>query len=306
MAEMRQVFGKSLEKLLAERNDVYVLDADLSKANGTNFLYEKFPDRCINVGIMEQSMVSVAAGIASKGNTVFVSSFAPFAVRRAFDQIALSVAYTGQSVVIVGTDPGISAELNGGTHMSFEDIAAMRALSGMTIIEPCDEIELEKAMEKIAMLKKPTYLRLFRKELPVLHNEDYGFDLNKVDVIKCGKDVSIFCSGLMVHEALSAAKELEKEGVSAEVINVHTIKPLDEEGVLSSLNKTDRAVVCDNHSVYGGLFSAIAEVASQKRPTKILSVGVKEKYGDVGTLSYLKEMLGISKDDIISKVKELM
>lgn len=306
MAEMRQVFGKSLEKLLTERNDVYVLDADLSKANGTNFLYEKFPDRCINVGIMEQSMVSVAAGIASKGNTVFVSSFAPFAVRRAFDQIALSVAYTGQSVVIVGTDPGISAELNGGTHMSFEDIAAMRALSGMTIIEPCDEIELEKAMEKIAKLKKPIYLRLFRKELPVLHDEDYDFDLNKVDVIKCGEDVSIFCSGLMVHEALSAAKELEKEEVSAEVINVHTIKPLDEEGVLSSLNKTERAVVCDNHSVNGGLFSAIAEVAVQKRPTKILPVGVKEKYGDVGTLSYLKEMLGISKDDIISKVKELM
>lgn len=306
MAEMRQVFGKSLEKLLTERNDVYVLDADLSKANGTNFLYEKFPDRCINVGIMEQSMVSVAAGIASKGNTVFVSSFAPFAVRRAFDQIALSVAYTGQSVVIVGTDPGISAELNGGTHMSFEDIAAMRALSGMTIIEPCDEIELEKAMDKIAKLKKPTYLRLFRKELPVLHDEDYDFDLNKVDVIKCGQDVSIFCSGLMVHEALSAAKELEKEGIFAEVINVHTIKPLDEEGVLSSLNKTDRAVVCDNHSVYGGLFSAIAEVAAQKHPTKILPVGVKEKYGDVGTLSYLKEMLGISKDNIISKVKELM
>lgn len=306
MAEMRQVFGKSLEKLLTERNDVYVLDADLSKANGTNFLYEKFPDRCINVGIMEQSMVSVAAGIASKGNTVFVSSFAPFAVRRAFDQIALSVAYTGQSVVIVGTDPGISAELNGGTHMSFEDIAAMRALSGMTIIEPCDEIELEKAMDKIAKLKKPTYLRLFRKELPVLHDEDYDFDLNKVDVIKCGQDVSIFCSGLMVHEALSAAKELEKEGIFAEVINVHTIKPLDEEGVLSSLNKTNRAVVCDNHSVYGGLFSAIAEVAAQKHPTKIFPVGVKEKYGDVGTLSYLKEMLGISKDDIISKVKELM
>ncbi len=303
MAEMRAIFGKSLEKLLRERDDIYVLDADLSKANGTNFLYEKFPDRCINVGIMEQSMVSVAAGIASRGNTVFVSSFAPFAVRRAFDQIALSVAYTGQSVVIVGTDPGIAAELNGGTHMSFEDIAAMRALAGMTIIEPCDGVELQKAMETISNLKKPVYLRLFRKELPALHDDGYSFDINKIDTIKCGKDIAIFASGLMVTEAVKAANALEKEGISAEVVNVHTIKPLDEDGVIRMLNKTNVAVVCDNHSVHGGLFSAIAELAAEKRPTKILPVGIREKFGDVGSLSYLKSMLCISQDDIIKTVK---
>ncbi len=306
MAEMREVFGKCLERLLTERDDVYVLDADLSKANGTNFLYSKFPDRCINVGIMEQSMVSVAAGIASRGNTVFVSSFAPFAARRAFDQIALSVAYTGLPVVIVGTDPGISAELNGGTHMSFEDIAAMRALSGMTVIEPCDEEELRQAMEMIATLKKPVYLRLFRKTLPAVHDQSYNYKLGKVDVIKEGSDITLFASGMMVVEAIEAADMLRKDGISAEVVNVHTIKPLDEEGVIASLSKTGCAVAIDNHSVYGGLFSAISEVAAEKLPTKIVPVGVKEQFGDVGTLPYLKDRLGISKTVIAKKAKELV
>ena len=306
MAEMREVFGKCLEKYLGERRDVYVLDADLSKANGTNFLYKEFPDRCINVGIMEQSMVSVAAGIASRGNTVFVSSFAPFVARRAFDQIALSVAYAAQSVVLVGTDPGISAELNGGTHMCFEDVAAMRALSGMAVFEPCDEIELKRAMDVIIDLKKPVYMRLYRKCLPAVHKEDYNFDLSKIDVLRKGNDVTLFASGITVHDALFAANVLEKDGISAEVINVHTIKPLDCDGVLNSIEKTGKAVVCENHSVYGGLFSAISEVAAERYPVPMRAVGVKEKFGDVGTLDYLKTRLGISSEDIIKAAKELL
>ena len=227
--EMRHAYADCLRQLMEEDPRVVLLDADLSKASGTLPLHKGFPKQTLDCGIQEANMASVAAGLASYGYKPWIESFAVFASRRILDQITISIAYAGRNVKIVGTDPGIGAELNGGTHMAVMDINALRGVPGMVIFEPVDECQLRKAMPVLNAYEGPVYMRLFRKNCPDIFPEDYVFDLFKADLLREGTDVTLFATGIEVKEALDAAEILEKEGVSAEVINVHTLKPIDRE-----------------------------------------------------------------------------
>lgn len=304
--EMRAIFGNCLDEMMAKDENIVVLDADLGRANGTLGLRQKYPERALDVGVAEQNMASVAAGLASYGFVPFITSFTPFASRRIADQVAISISYAGQNVKIVGTDPGVAAEYNGGTHMSMEDVGIMRAIPGITVFEPVDGVQLEKAMPQIVKHKGPLYMRLFRKEAAPVFGEDYEFDLYKADVLTQGSDVTIAACGILVAEALRAAKKLGEEGISAEVVAVHTVKPLDEETLLRSVGKTGCLVTAENHSVVGGLYSACAEVLAAKSPLAIECVGVPDVFGEVGQLQPLKEKFGLTDGNIVAKAKLAM
>lgn len=304
--EMRQAFAKELEKMMEQDDRVCLVDADLAKASGTTGIHQKFPDRAMNVGVAEANMASVAAGLSSYGLIPFITTFTPFASRRCFDQVAISIAYAQQNVKIVGTDPGISAELNGGTHMSFEDVALMRAVPTMVVFEPVDEVQIRQAMPQIVAHKGPVYIRLFRKEAPVIFGEDYEFDLFKADRIREGKDVTILATGIMVKKALDAAEKLAGEGISADVINVHTIKPLDAETILSSVHKTGRVVTAENANVIGGLYSAVCDLLAAEFPARVERVGVEDQFGEVGRLNELAQRFGLTEEAIVAKVKKVL
>lgn len=301
---MREVVCNSLIEMMKTDDRIVVIDADLAKADGTMPVRKAFPERGLDAGIAEQNMASMAAGLSAYGMKPYITTFTPFATRRICDQIAISMAYAKQNVKIIGTDPGISAELNGGTHMSVEDVGVLRSIPDVVIFEPVDEIQLAKAMPIIDAYEGVVYVRLFRKNQPVIFGEDYKFDLFKADVLADGNDVVIFATGIMVAEALEAKKLLAEEGVDAAVVNVHTVKPLDEETVLKYLKKTGAAVVAENHNVKGGLFSAAAEVAAQNLPTPIKAVGIPDRFGEVGKMPYLKDVMRMNVSDIVSAAKE--
>ena len=295
--EMRAAYAECMAKLMEQDPKVIVLDADLANSTAMRKLYPRFPKQMFECGIAEQSMCSIAAGLSSYGFKPYIETFAPFASRRICDQVSISVAYAKQNVKIVGTDGGIGAELNGGTHMSVEDIAVLRSIPGIIIFEPCDEIQVRKAIPVINSYQGPVYIRLFRKELPAVFTEDYQFELFKADLLKPGKDLSVFVSGIPVFDTLEAAKELEAEGIKCEVINVHTIKPVDRETVLSSAKKTGAALTVENHNVIGGLHSAITETLSRER-IPCYAVGIEDRFCEVGKLPYLKETFGFTKENI--------
>ena len=301
--EMRQVLYTFLNEEMAKNDKIVVLDADLGKANGTYNLRNTYPDRAIDVGVAEQNMASIAAGMASYGYIPFISSFTPFATRRICDQITISICYANQNVKIIGTDPGISAEYNGGTHMSLEDIGVLRSIPNLVIYEPVDATQLYKSLPKILEYKGPVYIRLFRKVAEPVFDDSYEFDLFKADVVRKGYDATIVATGIMVQEALKASAILEKEGINVEIINVHTIKPLDEETILNSLRKTKACVVCENHNLIGGLYSAVSEMLCEKLPMKVEKIGVKDRFGEVAKMPYLKEVMGMTTEDIVSAVK---
>lgn len=298
--EMRVLLAEKLKGMMAKDDRVVVLDADLAKASGTWALRKDFPDRAIDVGIAEQNMVSIAAGLSSYGFKAYVSSFSPFITRRVCDQITLSVAYAKQNVKFIGTDPGICAEINGGTHMGMEDIAVMRGISSMVIFEPVDLVQLEQAIPQIDAYYGPVYIRLFRKAIDNVFADGYKFDLFKADKIKEGKDVTIFCSGIMVQESMKALDLLKEKGIDAEIINVHTIKPIDVQTVVESVRKTGCAVSCENHNVIGGLYSALSEVLIREYPVPMLPIAVMDKFGEVGKLPYLKSVYNLTAQDIVS------
>ena len=300
--EMRKMFAEELEKLMNENENIVLLNADLAKPNGFGSFAVKFPERAINVGIAEQNMACIAAGMSSYGFIPFICTFTPFATRRICDQIAISICYAKQNVKIIGTDPGISAEYNGGTHMSVEDIGVLRSIPNMVIFEPVDNAQLKNLLPQIVDYKGPVYIRMFRKSTPDVFNEDETFNLFKAKKIKDGKDVSIFCSGLMVEETLNANKELQEMGIDAEIINIHTVKPIDEESIISSVQKTKTAVTVENHSIIGGLRSAIAEVVCENYPVPVRSVGIRDTFGRVGKIPYLKETYKMTEKDIVSAV----
>lgn len=303
---MRQVLAEELEKLMAKNEDIVLLDADLSRANGLSNLKRRFPERAINVGIAEQNMACVAAGMSSYGMIPFISTFAPFATRRICDQIAISCAYARQNVKIIGTDPGISAEFNGGTHMSFEDIGVLRSIPGLVIFEPTDGTQLRKAIPQIADYYGVVYIRMIRKLAPDVFDEACDFDLFKVSKLKDGKDLSIFCSGIMVSETLAAEKELQARGIDAEIINVHTIKPIDWAGIVASAKKTGAVLTVENHNVIGGLKSAVCEVLIEECPVPLRSVGVEDEFGQVGKMPYLRECYNLRASDIVQKALEVL
>ena len=304
--EMRQLVAKVLEEIMHKDERICVLDADLSKANGTAKFKDIFPDRAFNVGVAEQNMASVAAGMSSYGLIPFITTFTPFASRRIADQLTISIAYAQQNVKIIATDPGITAEYNGGTHMSFEDIGIVRSIPTMVIYEPVDNRQLEQAIPQIVDHYGPVFVRMGRKVFPDVFDENYKFDLFKADVLKEGTDVTIFATGIMVTESLKAVKILEEQGINVELINVHTIKPIDRKTVIESAMKTKRAVVCENHNIIGGLYSAISEVLSEEYPIYMKPIGIKDRFGQVGKVKDLIVDYEMTDQHIVKAVLEIM
>lgn len=301
--EMRTLMAETLVDLMAKDERIAVIDADLAKASGTIKIRDIYPDRAFDVGIAEANMASVAAGMASYGFIPFITSFTPFTTRRICDQIAISICYANNNVKIVGTYPGLAAELNGGTHMSVEDYGVLRSIPNIVIYEAVDKTQLRQAIPQIVNYNGPVYIRLFRKVIDDVFTEGYSFDLFKADTLKEGSDVTVFATGIMVQESIKALQLLKAEGISAELINIHTIKPLDEETVLASVKKTGCAVVAENHNIIGGLSSAIAQVTGEKLPVPLRYVGIQDRFGQVGKLRELMVEYSMTAEDIVKAAK---
>ncbi len=304
--EMRKVYCDSLIQLAKKNKKICVLEADLMGSSGTGNFKKEFPDRMIDVGIAEANMIGVAAGLAACGKIPFCDSFTPFVTRRCLDQVAISVCYANQNVKIVGTDPGIMATNNGGTHMSLGDVGIMRSVPNMAIFEPVDAVMLEKAMPQIVKHVGPMYIRLFRKKAESVFSPDMKFNIFKAIDLKKGKDVTIIASGIMVAKALEASAELEKEGYSVGVLSVHTIKPLDEEAVINAAKRSGAIVTAENHNIFNGLGSAVAEVIVENCPVPMKRVGVKDRFGEVGDEKYLSNLLGLTAEEIVKAAKEVI
>ena len=288
----------------AERDErVVILEADLSKAAGTGRFKERFPERTINVGIAEAGMIGTAAGMAAMGKIPFTHTFTPFSTRRVCDQVTLSVAYAGLGVKIMGSDPGVTAELNGGTHMSMEDVAIMRNIPGMTIFEPTDSAQLRAAFPQIVECAGPVYIRLLRRNAVKIFEEGCACTLGKGIVLREGRDVTIAASGIMTAEALDAAELLRADGIDAEVLNFHTIKPFDEALLIASAGKTGAVVSAENHSILNGLGGAVAECLSENRPVPLRRVGVRDHFGEVGLTEFLKEKYGLTAEKLHVKAE---
>ena len=277
----RESYGKALIELGKADKNVVVLDADLAGATKTDMFKKEFPDRHIDCGIAESNMMGIAAGLAATGKIPFASTFAMFAAGRAYEQIRNSIGYPHLNVKIGATHAGISVGEDGATHQCNEDIALMRTIPGMVVINPADDVEARAAVKAAYAHKGPVYMRFGRLAVPVINDEEnYHFELGKGIVLKEGKDLTIVATGLCVCEALEAAKKLEADGIDAEVINIHTIKPLDEALVTASAVKTGKVVTVEEHSVIGGLGSAVADTLSMNAPTKLLKIGVQDVYGE--------------------------
>ncbi len=299
--EMRGALANALiEKARADER-IVILDADLMSCHATKGFKAEFGDRFVNVGIAEQNMIGIAAGMTTMGKVPFAYSFGPFATRRCFDQIFVSCAYAHRPVKIVGSDPGVTAEANGGTHMPFEDMAMMRAVPTMVCFEPTDATMLQKAIDEIVEVNAPVYIRMMRKKAEKVFDDTLDFHLGKAIKLREGKDVAIIASGIMVSRALEAAKILSEMGIDAKVVNMHTWKPLDED-MLAECCKLRAIVTCENHNIKGGLGSAVAEWTSQNSPIKIGMVGVNDVFGQVGKNAYLSEVFHLTTKDIVDKV----
>ncbi|MGF7431907.1 transketolase family protein [Thermoanaerobacterium thermosaccharolyticum] len=302
----REAYGEALVELSKINNDVVVLDADLSKSTKTAEFQKVSPERFFNMGIAEADMIGTAAGLATCGKIPFASTFAIFATGRAYEQIRNSVAYPKLNVKIAATHAGITVGEDGATHQSIEDISLMRSIPNMVVINPSDDIETKSAILAAAEYKGPVYIRLGRMAVPTIHDDSYKFQLGKGEVIKNGKDVAIIATGITVSMAVEAAEELKKEGIDAEVINIHTIKPIDKELIIKTAQKTGRIVTVEEHSIIGGLGSAVCEVLSQEYPTKVKMIGINDVFGQSGKPQELLKHYGISTANIITTAKSLI
>lgn len=305
--EMRKVYCDCLVSSARRNRQICVLEADLMMSTGTKAFKEQYPNRFIECGIAEQNMVGIAAGLSACGKIPFIHSFTPFVTRRCFDQIAVSVGYAKQNVKIVGTDPGVMATANGGTHMSFEDIALMKTVPNMIVFEPIDAVMLKKAMPTIIKIEQPMYIRLFRKKAKPVFGNSLKFDLFKANEIVYGKDITIIAAGIMVAKALEAADILKKEHIYASIVAVHTYKPLDTETIFTSVKNTGAMLTCENSFIQGGLGQSVAAAALQEGLNVPFDmIGVQDRYGEVGTEPYLCEILGLTVNDIVNKTRELI
>lgn len=302
--EMRQVLANTLAEMANTDNRIVVLEADLMGCHATKSFKEAHPDRFVNVGIAEANLIGVAAGMSAMGKIPFAYSFAPFATRRCYDQIFISVAYAKRNVKIVGSDPGVCAEANGGTHMPLEDMAIMRAIPKMVCFEPTDAAMLARAIPQIVDYPGAVYIRLFRKKAEHVFDDVPDFQLGKATKIRDGKDVTLIASGIMVSRAIAAADKLAEEGISAAVLNMHTWKPIDEDAIAEAVKNTGAIVTCENHATNGGLGSAVAEVVVEKCPAPVELVGVKNSFGEVGKNAYLSEKFHLTTEDIIAAAKK--
>ena len=300
----RESYGNALVEVGKEHEDLIVLDADLAGATKTGIFKKAFPERHWDVGIAEANMTGIAAGLATCGKVPFISSFAMFAAGRNFEQVRNSIGYPHLNVKIGATHAGISVGEDGATHQCLEDIALMRTIPGMVVINPADDVEARAAVHAAYDHVGPVYLRFGRLPVPVFNDEaTYKFEIGKGIVLKEGTDVTIIATGLCVNESMEAAKMLEADGISAEVINIHTIKPLDEELVLSSAKKTGKVVTVEEHSVIGGLGSAVADVLSEKEPTRMIKIGINDVFGESGPAVELIKKYGLDAESIYKKVK---
>ena len=300
----RESYGNALAELGKEHDDFVVLDADLSGATKTGIFKKAFPERHINCGIAEGNMMSVAAGIETTGKVAFASSFAMFAAGRAFEQVRNSIGYPHLNVKIGATHAGISVGEDGATHQCNEDIALMRAIPGMVVINPADDVEARAAVKAAYEYEGPVYLRFGRLAVPVINdNEDYKFEIGKGIVLREGKDVTLIATGLEVAETIEAAEMLAADGIDAKVINIHTIKPLDEELVVAAAKETGKVVTIEEHSVIGGLGSAVCDVLAEKAPTKVMKIGVNDVFGESGPALALIKKYGLDAESIYNKVK---
>nr|MBP3598444.1 transketolase family protein [Eubacterium sp.] len=301
----RESYGNALAELGAEFENLVVLDADLAAATKTGVFKKAYPDRHIDCGIAECNMIGIAAGLAATGKIPFASSFAMFAAGRAFEQVRNSVAYPKLNVKIGATHAGISVGEDGATHQCNEDIALMRTIPGMVVINPSDDVEAKAAVRAAIEHEGPVYLRFGRLAVPVINDTaDYKFELGKGVVLREGKDVTIIASGLPVSECMAAADKLAADGIDAKVINIHTIKPLDEELVIAAAKETGKVVTVEEHSVIGGLGSAVCDVLSEKCPTPVMKIGINDVFGESGPAVELVKKYGLDADSIYAKVKD--
>ncbi len=309
MSEVKKIatrvsYGNALVELGKKHDNVVVLDADLAAATQTGIFKKEFPERHIDCGIAECNMLGIAAGISTTGKVPFASSFAMFAAGRAFEQVRNSVGYPHLNVKIGATHAGISVGEDGASHQCNEDIALMRTIPGMTIINPSDDVEAKAAVEAAYEIDGPVYLRFGRLAVPVIDDRpDYKFEVGKGVVLREGKDLTIVATGLCVSEALSAAEKLAADGVDAKVINIHTIKPLDEELILATAKETGKVVTVEEHSVIGGLGSAVCDVLSAKAPTPVLKIGMQDVFGESGPAVKLLEKYGLNAEGIYNQIK---
>lgn len=303
----RESYGNALVELGGEHENLVVLDADLAAATKTGMFKKAFPDRHIDCGIAEANMTGVAAGMSTCGFVPFVSTFAMFAAGRSYEQVRNSIGYPHLNVKIGATHAGISVGEDGATHQCNEDIALMRAIPGMVVINPADDIEARAAVKAAYEYVGPVYLRFGRLAVPVINDRpDYHFEIGKGVVLKEGIDVTIFATGLCVSSALEAAEKLKEDGIDAEIVNIHTIKPIDRELVIASAKKTGKVVTAEEHSVIGGLGSAVAEVLSEEAPTKLLRIGVGDVFGESGPAKELVAKYGLDGTGIYEKVKKFV
>lgn len=306
MIATRDAYGEALAALGETNKDIVVLDADLSGSTKTAVFGKKFPDRFFNIGIAEQDMVGTAAGLAAAGKIPFVSTFAIFATGRAWEQVRQSVAYPRQNVKIVATHAGITVGEDGASHQSVEDIAVMRVIPNMTVIVPADGIEARKVIEAVAKYKGPVYVRAARGKSPVVLDDSYNFEIGKGRVLSEGSDISIIACGIMVPKALEAAGMLKKEGLSVRVINMSTIKPLDKDIIIKAAKETGGVVTAEEHSIIGGLGSAVAEVLAENHPAPMKRVGIEDKFGTSGDADKLMELYGLTATNIANAAREVV
>lgn len=304
MNATRESYGNALAELGKKYKNVVVLDADLAEATKTIEFKKKYPKRFFDIGIAEQDMMGTAAGLALEGKIPFASTFAIFAAGRAYEQIRNTIAYSNLNVKVAATHAGLTVGEDGASHQSIEDIALMRVIPGMTIISPCDDAETKWAVEEAIKLNGPVYIRLTRPKVSDVYTNKTKFELGKAITHGDGKDATVIATGLMVQEALKAKELLEKENINIRVIDIHTIKPIDKDAIIKAAKETSKLITIEDHSIIGGLGSAVCEVLSEEYPAKVCRMGVKDEFGQSGKWNELLEHYGLTCDELVKVIKE--
>lgn len=303
---MREVYCKTLMELAEKDERIVALDADLMNSMGMMPFLKAYPERTFNCGVQEGDMIGIAAGLSATGKVPYAHSFGPFATRRCFDQVFISAAYARLNVRIIGSDPGVTAAYNGGTHMPFEDMGIMRNIPQMTVIEPTDAVMLQDIIKQLKDLYGVYYIRLMRKNAVKIYEEGSTFEIGKGIELRDGKDATIIASGILVAEALEAANILKEEGISVKVVNIFTIKPIDRRLIEKCAKETGAIVTAENHNIINGLGSAVAEVLCETIPVPLERIGCQDEFGEVGSEGYLKERFEMTAKDIVKKVKKVI
>ncbi len=304
--EMRKVYSSKLGELMEKHNEIIALEADLMNAITTDKVQKEYPERVINCGIMEANMVGIAAGMSIAGKYPFAHTFTAFASRRCFDQLFMSGAYQKNNIKIIASDAGVTAVYNGGTHMSFEDMGIMRGLANTVVIEMTDAAMFENILEQIATKDGFYWIRTIRKNAATIYENGSTFEIGKGNLLKDGKDITLIANGIMVSEALKAAEKLEKEGISVAVIDMFTLNPIDKELIEKYAQKTKNIVTCENHSIHNGLGSAVAEVIAEAGNAKLRRIGIKERFGQVGSLDFLMNEYELTAEHIYGAAMKLL